>query len=228
MVDFSGFPQSAFTFYEGLEQDNSKDYWEAHRETWESSVQAPMQELVALLETEFPPLRTFRPNRDVRFAKDKSPYKTWAGISSTPRAVGGIGFFFRLEASGLRMACGAMVMASDQIERFRSAVVHDKHGKEFAKLVEKQAAAGLPITGGKMEPLKRPPSGFPKDHPRAEFLRWKGAVIVKEYGRAKWMSTPEAFHRVREVWHGSEDLKRWLDVYVGPSEEPAPSRGRRG
>jgi len=228
MSEFTGFPATAFTFYQGLENDNSKSYWEAHRGVWETDVQEPMQSLVTDLETEFPPLRIFRPQRDVRFSKDRTPYKTWAGLTSEPRAVGGVGFYLRLEASGLRVACGAMVMAADQIERFRVAIDHRTFGPEFVELTEKLAADSLPVTCGKMPPLKRPPSGYPSDHPREEFLRWKGAVIIRDFGRAGWMSSAEALDRVREVWSGAAPLTDWLVTHVGPSEVPARApRARR-
>jgi uncharacterized protein (TIGR02453 family) len=226
MAEFEGFPPGAFTFYDGLEADNSKDYWEANRATYESDVKLPMLQLANHLEDEFSTLRIFRPQRDTRFAADKSPYKTWAGIASTSRAVGGMGYFLRLESSGLRIACGATVMVKDQLERFRDAILHDRHGKEFLKVIEKQSAAGLPVTQGKMPMLQRSPSGYPKEHPRLEYLRWKGAVIVKDYPRGTWMSTPETFDRIGAVWRGAQPLKAWLDAYVGQSEELTPSRGR--
>src|SRR4029079_4536588 len=100
------------------------------------------------LEEEFGPLRTFRPNRDVRFSHDKSPYKTWACVASSDRAVGGVGCFLRIEAAGLRMACGAMVMARDQIERFRSAIDNATSGAEFEDMVKTLDAKGLTVSGG--------------------------------------------------------------------------------
>ncbi len=81
------------------------------------------------------------------------------------------------------------------------------------------------MTSGAEPPLKTSPPGYPKTHPRAEFLRWKGAVIIREYEKADWMNTPEALDRVRAVLHGAEPLKRWLDTHVGMTEEPASRKG---
>src|SRR5262245_27923437 len=67
---FSGWPKTAFTFYEGLEADNSRAYWHANKATYDNDVKAPFAELSAQVEKEFGPLRVFRPNRDTRFAKD--------------------------------------------------------------------------------------------------------------------------------------------------------------
>jgi uncharacterized protein (TIGR02453 family) len=222
---FRGFPRELFTFLEGLEKDNSKTYWEANRAIWETKVQEPVQELMADLEVEFGSLRTFRPNRDVRFSEDKSPYKTWVGVTTSERAVGGIGSFLRLEAIGMRLACGSMVMAPDQIERFRAAIDNAASGAEFEEIGRQLADKSLSVSPGRQPTLKRTPAGYPKDHPREEFLRWKGAVVVKEYERATWMYGPEAIGVIREVWSGAASLKKWIDRYVGESEAPPRRRG---
>ena len=192
MSGFQGFPPELFTFFEGLEKDNSKAYWEANKTTWDEKVRDPMKALLAELGSEFPPLRMFRPNRDVRFSKDKSPYKLWVGATSESRAVGGTGYYLRVEGSGLVTGCGAMVMARDQLQRFRAALDDDRSGRRFGELMTQLAARSLPVTSGADPPLKTSPPGYPKTHPRAEFLRWKGVVIVEEYEKADWMNTPEA------------------------------------
>ncbi len=217
---FAGFPRELFTFLEGLEADNSKSYWESHKDVWEESVQEPVQALMAELEPEYGPLRTFRPHRDTRFSKDKSPYKTWVGVTSSDRAVGGIGSFLRVEAAGIRLACGSMAMAPDQIERFRSAIVNAATGAEFDEIRSALAADDLEVGPGKMPTLKRTPTGYPKDHPREELLRWKGAVVVKEYDRAAWMHRPAVLETVREVWTGAAPLSDWIHANVGESDTP--------
>ncbi|WP_017559890.1 DUF2461 domain-containing protein [Nocardiopsis baichengensis] len=224
---FNGFPPELFSFLEGLEKDNSKTYWEANRTTWENAVQDPIGRLMSDLEPEFGPLRTFRPNRDVRFSKDKSPYKTWVGVTTSDRAVGGIGAFLRLEASGMRLACGAMALAPDQIKRFRAAIDDPAAGAEFAEIGRALAGRSLPVGPGRQPPLKRVPTGFAKDHPRAEQLTWKGAVVVREYERADWMHRREVLDEVRGVWNGAAPLREWIERNVGGSEQPPRRPGRR-
>ncbi len=220
-TQFGGFPRALFTFLEGLEKDNSKSYWDANKATWESEVHEPVQALMAELEPEFGPLRTFRPNRDVRFSKDKSPYKTWVGVTTSERAVGGIGYFLRIESGAIRLACGSMVMASDQLERFRAAIANAASGAEFDEVREQLAGQKLTVGPGREDPLKRTPSGYPKDHPREDVLRWKGAVVVKEYEQAAWMHKAGAADKVREVWSGAAPLTEWIKTYVGESTTPA-------
>lgn len=217
---FKGFPRELFTFFEGLEKNNSKTYWAANHAIWEADIQKPIQDLMAELEPEFGPLRTFRPNRDIRFSNDKSPYKTWVGITTSDRAVGGIGSFFRIGASGMRIACGSMVMAPDQIERFRTAIIDDVSGTKFEQIRKRLAEKSLVVGPGHDPILKRTPPHYPKDHPREELLHWKGAIVIKEYERAAWMYGPEAIERIREVWHSATPLKKWIDMYVGQSKQP--------
>ena len=228
MSSFQGFPPEAFTFFAGLENDNSKAYWEANKTVWENKVHKPMQKFLEALEEEFPPLRLFRPNRDIRFSKDKSPYKLWIGATSESRGVGGVGFYVRLDSSGLKTACGAYVMARDQLERFRAAIDHDLYGTQFEEMTHTLATLSLPVTPGGEAPLKMVPPGYAKDHPRADFLRWKGAVIVKDFdGIQEWLHTPEAVEKVKAVWHGAEPLKDWLDIHMGPSQESSERFGLR-
>ncbi|MCM2389874.1 DUF2461 domain-containing protein [Streptomyces albipurpureus] len=222
---FDGFPPQLFAFLEGLEKDNSKTYWEANRATWEEYVKGPVNQLMADLEEEFGPLRTFRPHRDVRFSKDKSPYKTWVGVTTSDRAVGGIGAFLRIESDDMRLAGGAMAFAPDQVKRFRSAVADGRSAHEFEDIRRQLADRQLPVGPGVQPVLKRTPADYPADHHRAEILRWKGAVVIKEYERAEWMHRPQAIDTVREVWNAIMPLKEWIDEYVGESQDPPRRRG---
>lgn len=216
MTEFRGFPPELFTFFEELEKDNSKSFSDAHKPVWEEQVRAPMRALLDELAEEFGQLRMFRPNRDVRFSKDKSPYKLWVGATSESRAVGGTGYYIEVSATRLITGFGAMLMARDQLERFRAAIDDEQSGRAFEML----AAESLPITSGIEPPLKTGPRGYPSDHPRTKFLRWKGAAIVQEYDRADWMHSSEALERIRTIWRGAAPLKAWLDAHVGASETP--------
>jgi uncharacterized protein (TIGR02453 family) len=229
MSEFRGFPSELFVFFEELERDNSKSFWNAHKAEWEKHVRDPMRALLAELAEEFGPLRMFRPNRDVRFSKDKSPYKLWAGATSESRAVGGIGYYIEVSVTRLITGFGAMVMARDQLERFRAAIDDEQSGQAFEKLHHQLASESIPLSPGIDPPLKTGPRGYPPDHPRAELLRWKGAAVVQEYDRAAWMHTPEALEGVRTVWRSAAPLKAWLDAHVGASETPTSGpAGRTG
>ncbi len=76
MASFRGWSDAALDFYRQLEADNTRAFWQSHKDVYEREVRAPFDRLGELVAEEFGPLRVFRPYRDVRFSKDKAPYKT--------------------------------------------------------------------------------------------------------------------------------------------------------
>ncbi len=108
-MTFTGFGEDAFDFYEGLVADNSKAYWADHTEQYRTAVREPMEALLADLEPEFGAGSMFRPYRDVRFSKDKSPYKDHAGAVARRSDTGG--FYVQLSADGLYAAAGYYQLA---------------------------------------------------------------------------------------------------------------------
>ena len=142
---FGGFTSEAFEFYEGLQADNSKSYWTAHRETYERHVREPMEELCAELEDEFGPVKLFRPYRDLRFSKDKSPYKTHQGGHTSE------GFYLQLDADGLMVAGGMYAPTPEQLRRYREAVDSETHGGELQAVLDDLSAAGMEIAGDRAQ-----------------------------------------------------------------------------
>ncbi|MGZ6980103.1 MAG: DUF2461 domain-containing protein [Acidimicrobiia bacterium] len=209
---FRGWPVEAVEFYEGLLADNSKAYWQEHKDVYEHCVLAPMEALLADLEGEFGPGRVFRPYRDVRFSKDKSPYKT--AIAAT-LAEGG---YLQMSADGLAAGCGLYRPASDQLERYRAAVADDTSGAALVKLVAAARAAKIDITAH--ETLKTAPRGYPKDHPRIDLLRQKGLIVWREWPVGAWLGTKKAKDRVVELLHTAAPINAWLEEHVGASELP--------
>jgi uncharacterized protein (TIGR02453 family) len=213
---FKGWPSSAIEFFDGLEFDNSKTYWQANKATYDEGVKAPMVELLAELEDEFGDGKIFRPNRDVRFSADKSPYKT--AIAATLEAGG----YVQLSSAGLAVGCGMWMMAADQLERFRKAIDADRTGKELVSLVADARKKSIEVTAH--DALKTAPKGYPKDHPRIELLRQKGLVTWREWPVAPWLATRKAKDRVVDLLHDAQPIKGWLDRNVGPSDLPDPMR----
>lgn len=182
----TGFPAETFEFLNGVAAHNDKAWFEAHRDLYEAGYVAPARAFVEVLG---PRLRKLSPgvqfapkvngslsriNRDIRFSKDKSPYKThldlwfWHGDK---RGWDCPGFYFRLTSDRVFIGVGMHMMPKDMLARFRDAVVDDKTGKSLEAAVGKVVAAGYTIN----EPTrKRVPQGYPADHPRAEFLKRDG------------------------------------------------------
>ena len=209
---FRGWPAEAIEFYEGLEADNTRAYWQDHKKEYEELVRRPMTELLGELSGEFGEGAIFRPYRDVRFSRDKSPYKTAIGATM---ARGG---YVQFSARGLAAGSGYYVMMPDQLDRYRRAVDDDKTGADLEGLVTVLRKAGIDVTA--RESLKTAPKGYAKDHPRIELLRHKGLIAWKEWPVAAWMGTAKARQRVVDFLHAARPLHDWLDTNVGPSTNP--------
>lgn len=215
-VGFRGWPADAIDFYDGLEEDNSKAYWQAQKGTYDLSVRGPMEELLAELAGQFGPGRIFRPNRDVRFSADKSPYKTAIGATMDN------GGYIQLSAAGLAAGRGMYMMATDQLQRYRQAVDAEPAGSDLAQLVAAARDAGIEVISH--DRLKTAPRGYPKDHPRIGLLCMKGLVAWRQWPAAAWLATPEAKSRVAEFLAATGPIQDWLDSRVGPSQLAAARR----
>jgi uncharacterized protein (TIGR02453 family) len=205
-VTFRGWPAEALEFYEGLEADNSKSYWLAHKSTYDDLVRAPMVELLAELEPEFGPARIYRPFRDVRFSKDKSPYKTQIA------AVFERGGYVKLSAEGLGAGAGRYRFSPDQLKRYRDAVADDRRGGALAALLDQLRADGVDVSSHDV--LARVPAGYPKDSPRADLLRYKDLVAWRDWPVAAWLGTPKAKDRLEEFFRTCTPLTDWLAAHV--------------
>lgn len=205
--EFRGIPVATLDFYEDLEADNTKSFWTAHKHVYDESVRAPIEALVAALAPAFGPGKLFRPYRDVRFAKDKTPYKTHQGVwfGETAR-------YLHVSAAGLFVAGGYWETSSAQVDRLRRAVADDVAGLALGRAIAAVAKARLTLGG---EQLTRVPTGYPKEHPRAELLRYKSLTASREFGCPAWLSTRRAQAEVVKTWRAMDPLVDWLDTHVG-------------
>jgi len=206
---FRGWPVEALEFFEGLEAENTKAFWGRNKHVYQDVIRAPMEELLAELEPEWGPGRIFRPYRDVRFSRDKSPYKTAIGAM-----VGGSGYV-QLDARGLAAGSGMWEMAPDQLERYRAAVDDDRSGKALFDVVARARSQGLDVTGH--DELKTAPRGYAKDHPRVDLLRFKGLVTWQEWPAGAWLGTKRAKDHVVTLLERSRPVTDWLKTNVGSS-----------
>lgn len=217
-MTFRGWPQDALDFYVGLEADNSRSYWLANKTTYDESVRAPFLALSDAIEREFGPLRVFRPNRDIRFSKDKSPYKTAAAAST--ESEGGAAYYVQVSSEGLYVGSGYYHLATDQLERFRIAVADARTGPKLASAVAAIRKQRYRVDA--RESLTRAPRGYPLDHPRIELLRHKGMHAGREFGAPRWLHSGGALERIVKTWRDAGPMNRWLDKHVGPSTLPPP------
>lgn len=204
-MSFTGFPEAALDFYDDLEADNSKVYWEAHKEIYRASVAAPMAALTDELAEEFGAAKIFRPYRDVRFSKDKTPYKTHQGayVPVAPAT----GYYVEIGAPGVRVGSGFYDATPTRLAALRKAIDHDRHGPELEQIIAKLRHKGWEIGG---ERLKTAPRGWDIEHPRIELLRHKTLSVMRDYGFGEIIHSPKLVAQVRKHWRETTALLDWL------------------
>ena len=202
--EFRGWPEEFQPFFIGLELDNSKKYFEANRRTYEESVKGPMLALVSSLEKDYGEGKVFRVNRDIRFSKDKSPYKT--NIAATI-GMGHKGGYISLDARGFTIATGRYEMSPEDVAKFRKKAAADASGSQLASIVAKLKKSGYALGG---EELKRVPAPWPQDHPRADLLRRKSLYVYKNFGLQPWLGSSAARKYVVKVLTDAEPLNDWF------------------
>jgi uncharacterized protein (TIGR02453 family) len=203
---FSGWPEEALDFFDGLAADNSKTYWTAHKAIYEEKILGPMTELTEELAAEFGEPKIFRPYRDVRFSADKSPYKTHIGA-----VIAGSGYV-QLSAEGLGAGAGMWQMSPEQLARYREAVASNGPGAELEDIIATLEKADITVHGHGA--LKSAPRGYPADHPRVVLLRYKGLTAWKQWPVAPWLETASAKHQLVSFFRTSMPLRSWLTAHV--------------
>ena len=186
---FEGFADRDGRFFAALAKNQRRDWFERHRDEYEHGWQAPMKALLAELRERIEPLfarealavpKVFRIHRDVRFSKDKSPYKTHIGgyvaLEGSGHGPSGIAApYVHVAAGEVFVAAGQYMMDKPQLERFRAAVAEERRGRELSTLLGKLTRGGFSV--GSHDALQRVPRGFDPDHPRADLLKRKGLIV---------------------------------------------------
>ena len=211
-MGFGGFDERAFDFYARLAANNSRTWWQQHRDEYETLVRAPLQALVDELEPEFGTAKLFRPYNDQRFHKGE-PIKTHQGaVVSLEDAVG---YYVQVSAEGLFTAGGWYSPGGKQLARFRDAV-DGPAGAELERILAKARRTFVVDTN----PLATRPRGVDADHPRLELMRSRKVVASRTYPIEPWLGTVKARDAVRRDWRAMRPLLEWLADHVGPFGEP--------
>jgi len=205
VAEFTGFPEAALDFYDDLEIDNTKTFWTAHKDVYEQAVKTPMTALATALEPEFGEAKVFRPYRDVRFAKDKTPYKTNQGawVARGPST----GWYVEVAAPGVRVGAGVYDASSDRLAKIRAAIDDSRRGRQLEKILAKLETGGWEVRGDK---LKTTPRGYDASHPRIELLRHRSLTVGKSYGFEPVIHTPDLLDQVRTDWRAAAPLVDWI------------------
>lgn len=202
---FTGFPLESIEFFEDLEMNNNRDWFQANKPVYERTCRGPMEALIAELEPSFGPAKIFRINRDIRFSADKSPYKTY--IAAHLR-----GGYISLSPNGLYVGGGGYMLSGSALDSYRRAVAADKSGAELSRIVGALEKKRYEV--GSYQQLRSAPKGYPKDHPRIRFLQHKGLHSGRSFEIGKWLATRKAIERVKTVLTDLKPLNSWFAKHV--------------
>jgi uncharacterized protein (TIGR02453 family) len=207
---FTGFPVAALDFYDDLEVDNTKSFWEKHKAVYDEAVKGPMTALCAALAPEFGEAKVFRPYRDVRFAKDKTPYKTSQGayVGVGPAT----GWYVEVSARGVRTGAGFYEASAPRLAAIRAAIDDERRGTELQGLLASLEETGWEVGGDR---LKTTPRGYGADHPRIDLLRHRSMTIGRSHGFEPVVHTPELLDVVRDDWRALRPFVEWVEANAG-------------
>jgi uncharacterized protein (TIGR02453 family) len=227
-MPFSGFSKKGQAFFKELAKRQDRDWFKAHKEDYESLWVAPMKQL---LEGLLPVIgkaykglpvkepKMFRIQRDVRFAKDKSPYKTNVAAmvaldtgGSEEEGFGGAAAIYMHFGLQDIAAAGHWALAPDDLARYRQLVADDKTGLELAKRVKRLEGKGFTVST--FESLKKVPKGFDPEHPRAALLKHKGLGLDFPKIPAALRTSPKLLGWLSAQVKESSTVIAWLEQHL--------------
>ena len=223
MSTFSGFPKGSYKFLDDLAKNNSKEWFEANKSTYKEQLQEPALDLIVALGERLQKLSktiTFstklnggslkRLNRDLRFSKDKTPYKTnlmfeiWEGPK---RKESRSSFYMNIENGNTGIGVGHHMFESDFLEVYRKAVLDNRQGVELHNIIEGLVSDGYGQNG---DALKGVPRGYDKEHPRAELLKYKGMYVYSPNISKAKMTSKDCFDVCFEHCERMFPYHKWL------------------
>jgi len=223
-MTFAGFPDLTFKFLRGIARDNSKSFFEAHRDDYEAGYVEPAKELVVALGPKLQKISKnisfeprvngslFRINRDVRFSKDKSPYKTHLDLwfwDGDRRGWDSPGFFFRMFADRVMLGAGMHHFEKPALEAYRAAVLDDKKGKALARAIAEAERSGAKVGGATRKTV---PRGLDPEHPRAQLLLHEGLFATFEEKVPRAARSGAFVDWCVERFRGAAPVAKWISA----------------
>jgi uncharacterized protein (TIGR02453 family) len=219
---FSGFPKACLDFYTALSRNNNKAWFESNRSVFEKEIMAPARAFVSAMGERLDMLAPgihaepkvnrslFRINRDTRFSKDKTPYKThlavWFWEGQGPRMECS-GFYFHLQPDQLILGTGIYCFSKPQLAQFRESAIHPEYGPSLRTAFDQASAKGFEITG---RHYKRIPRGFDPDHPNADLLLFNGLAAAFRVDPPPQLHSVELVDYCLGYFVDMNPIHRWL------------------
>lgn len=222
---FEGFGKSFFAFFKDLAANNEKAWFEANRDRYENDVRAPMKAFVediapklAKISPNFiadPKKSSFRIHRDVRFSKDKSPYKTNAGIHlrhQRGKDAHAPGYYLHLEPGTVFCGGGVWKPAPEALLAIRTAIAEQP--KAWRKALSGKTFSETFGDLREGDPLSRPPKGFDGDHEMIDYLKRRSFFAMKDYS-ARDAATADFVDEAAKTFAAAAPVMRFMTEAVG-------------
>jgi uncharacterized protein (TIGR02453 family) len=231
---FNGFDKETIRFYKDLSLNNKKEWFDGNRADYDCFVLRPARDLVVDLGERLKEIAPniiadprvnkslFRINRDVRFSKDKTPYKTHLAIlfwEGKRKRMECSGFYFHVETEKLLVGAGIYMFPKEHLTEYRNSVVHPVHGPKLVEAID-AVEAGVNVKGdGKCgiysgNRYKKVPRGFDPDHERADLLLNKGLTAFAESKIIDEFYSAELVDYLFEYYKKMAPLHHWLKEMV--------------
>lgn len=222
---FPGFPPEGLQFLADLEYNNNRDWFQAHKSVFETTLLDPLKAFVSIMGQRLQSvsaniIHDTRTNgsgsisriyRDIRFSEDKSPYKTYMGVffwEGTGKKMENPGFHLHLDAKAAVARCGIYMFPKPMLTRYRQAVVDEALGADLVTAIDTVKNSGDYQIGG--EHYKRVPRGFDADHAHADFLRYNGLGAHSPQIDAATLTSPDLIDICFEHFYRLSPLHHWL------------------
>ncbi len=203
-------------FLKDLQDNNSRSWFEANRDRYESAWKAPAEAFQAAMGAALEQVygdriapKLFRIHRDVRFSKDKTPYNAYLRMTFFGTVRKDMGWMIGIDPEALVLGFGIFQFSKGQIDAWRAAV-DGPAGARIAEIVADGEAAGLRLNE---PPLKRVPAPYDKDHPRGALLRRKGIALWRDLD-VPAVYGDDAAARLAAEMAVFDPLRDWLTEHV--------------
>ncbi len=216
------FPFNTISFLKKLSMNNNREWFHSHRDEYEKNFLLPAKicviELGSFVRDYFPSLiaepeinkSIFRLNRDTRFSKNKSPYKTNLGIyfwESRNKKLESSGFYFHIEPKNFLIAVGYYIFPPSVLKKYRQILLHQTKNSELWKIINSLKKKGYSIEEKKYKKL---PQGFTSDHPFADLSTFSGLYALYETEDLEQFRKKDIFEFSKKIFKDMMPLHEWI------------------
>lgn len=224
---FTGFDPKTLTFFKQLSVHNSRDWFESHRDTYENYVLKPAQKFVMEMGEQLRSLSPdvhaipmvdktiFRIHRDIRFSKDKTPYKTHLALffwDGTRKKNDNSGYYLHIDPRKVFIGVGLYIFPKDILERYRELIAHQREAEKLLTILQEIKEKGYGAGGHGSE---RVPRGYDQNYKFSELLKLKGIYAWHECPPPEVLFSPEFVHWCFNIYEAMVPLHYWIREKLG-------------